>query len=126
MEQRVSEVWLTASVSAGVSPVPSSRVRRLPEPGFRGRAGRLRSQGLVLEACVVMFFALVACLAYWKLVFQGLILVDYDAFVYFYANREYTASRLLEGQLPLWNPYIFAGIPHLANPQSAVFYPGTW
>jgi hypothetical protein len=81
---------------------------------------------LAQHLAVLAFFILVACLAHWKLVLQGLILVDYDAFVYFYANREYTAARLLQGQLPLWNPYIFAGIPHLANPQSAVFYPGTW
>ncbi|MFN0071009.1 MAG: YfhO family protein [Chloroflexota bacterium] len=85
---------------------------------------RIRSGLLDLGA--ILAYVTIASMAHWKLVYQGLILADYDAFVYFYTNREYTAARLLEGQLPLWNPYVFAGIPHLANPQSAVFYPGTW
>lgn len=29
-------------------------------------------------------------------------------------------------ELPLWNPYQGLGTPHLANGQSALFYPGTW
>jgi hypothetical protein len=35
------------------------------------------------------------------------------------------AEHVIGGRLPLWNPYIFAGEPLLANPQSAVFYPGS-
>lgn len=30
------------------------------------------------------------------------------------------------GELPLWNPYIFAGQPFLANAQSGLFYPLNW
>jgi hypothetical protein len=41
----------------------------------------------------------------------------------FYAFAHYEASRLLAGQLPLWNPYAYAGHPFLADVQSAVFYP---
>jgi hypothetical protein len=125
VEQRPPEALLTPG-AADVPSVPSESERIRDEIPRRGRTGRPRPQAVAREAAVVAFFILVACLAHWKLVFQGLILVDYDAFVYFYANREYTAARLLAGQLPLWNPYVFAGIPHLANPQSAVFYPGTW
>lgn len=80
----------------------------------------------LLESGSVIVLLVIAVFAHWQLVVQGLILADYDAFIYFYTNREYTAARLLDGQLPLWNPYVFAGTPHLANPQSAVFYPGTW
>jgi len=38
---------------------------------------------------------------------------------------EYTGQRLADGQLPLWNPYWYAGMPHLAVPSSLVFYPAT-
>ena len=56
----------------------------------------------------------------------GRVLGGYDAFVYFYPLRSYIAETLGQGRLPLWNPYLFAGSPYLANPQTAVFYPGTW
>ena len=56
----------------------------------------------------------------------GRVLGGYDAFVYFYPLRSYIAETVGQGRLPLWNPYLFAGTPYLANPQTAVFYPGTW
>lgn len=34
------------------------------------------------------------------------------------------ADALKEGVAPLWEPYTYAGRPLLANPQTAVFYPG--
>ncbi|MBI4346304.1 MAG: hypothetical protein HY553_05590 [Elusimicrobia bacterium] len=46
-----------------------------------------------------------------------------DLWSYHYPLRHLTAARLQEGQLPLWNPYIFAGVPHAANPQALLFYP---
>jgi len=60
------------------------------------------------------------------LAFGGQVLGGYDAFVYFYPLRSYIMETLGRGQLPLWNPYLFAGSPYLANTQTAVFYPGTW
>ncbi len=35
----------------------------------------------------------------------------------------YQAARLLAGEVPLWNPYNYAGHPFLADTQAAVFYP---
>ncbi len=46
-----------------------------------------------------------------------------DIHRYFYPIRYFTASSMKEGFLPLWNPYLFAGIPNLAALQPAVFYP---
>ncbi|HBY58767.1 MAG TPA: hypothetical protein DEH78_03030 [Solibacterales bacterium] len=34
------------------------------------------------------------------------------------------ADALSEGVMPLWDPYTYCGRPLLANPQTAVFYPG--
>jgi hypothetical protein len=56
----------------------------------------------------------------------GRVLGGYDAFVYFYPLRSFLADSIGQGQLPLWNPYLFTGSPYLANPQTAVFYPGSW
>ncbi len=41
----------------------------------------------------------------------------------FYAFAHYEASRLQAGQLPLWNPFAFAGHPFLADIQAAIYYP---
>lgn len=41
----------------------------------------------------------------------------------FYPGKTVTNEAIKKGKFPLWNPYIFAGSPHLANFQSAVFYP---
>lgn len=61
---------------------------------------------------------------YRGILFQGLILGDYDAFVYFYPLRQYAADALKQGHFPLWNPYYFLGAPFFANIQTAVLYPG--
>jgi hypothetical protein len=40
-----------------------------------------------------------------------------------YVWEVYTRSVLAQGMLPHWNPYHFAGTPHLADPQTNVLYP---
>ena len=40
-----------------------------------------------------------------------------------YAWEVYTRTVLGEGRLPFWNPYHFAGTPHLPDPQTTVLYP---
>ncbi|MBI5123512.1 YfhO family protein [Candidatus Roizmanbacteria bacterium] len=40
-----------------------------------------------------------------------------------YPWKYFTIQSLKSGQLPFWNPYNFAGNPHIANFQSAVFSP---
>lgn len=37
--------------------------------------------------------------------------------------REFAMASLRTGQIPLWNPYNYAGAPFLGNGQSAVLYP---
>ncbi len=44
----------------------------------------------------------------------------------FYAWDTFSASELGAGRFPLWNPHNALGVPHLANMQTAVFYPLSW
>lgn len=60
---------------------------------------------------------------FWKIVFTNLILVGLDVFTYFYPYKAYAAEVVRQGRLPLWNPYLFLGVPFLANAQTALFYP---
>lgn len=70
---------------------------------------------------------LLFCLAiYHQLALAGRVLVSFDALAYFYPNLAYLGASLREGRLPLWNPYLFAGVPFLANSQTGVFYPPNW
>jgi len=63
---------------------------------------------------------------YYRLLFTNRVLASGDILLYFYPYRDYAAAALRQGQIPLWNPYIFLGVPFLANPQAAVLYPLHW
>ncbi|MFZ5918272.1 MAG: YfhO family protein [Chloroflexota bacterium] len=63
---------------------------------------------------------------FWKILLTNLILSGVDVFTYFYPYRDYAAEALRQGRWPLWNPYLFLGVPFLANSQAAVLYPLHW
>jgi hypothetical protein len=70
---------------------------------------------VALLALAVIFF--------WKIALTNLILAGVDVFTYFTPFKAYAAKVLRAGRLPLWNPYLFMGVPFLANIQTAVLYP---
>jgi hypothetical protein len=49
-----------------------------------------------------------------------------DTQAYFYPYHVLPAALLRRGELPLWNPYTFSGLPLLADGQTALFYPVSW
>lgn len=50
---------------------------------------------------------------------------DITAYVSFY--RAFIGTTILNGQgIPLWNPYIFSGIPLIGNPQAQLLCPFVW
>ncbi len=73
---------------------------------------------LMLAALTIVFF--------WKVALTNLIMVGVDIFTYFYPYRAAVNEALAHGTLPLWNPYLFMGVPLLANGQAGVFYPLNW
>jgi hypothetical protein len=99
----------------------------------------LRFTGL-LSGLLVVFF--------WSAVFQGRVVYPFDFLeqflpwsgdgagvsgpqnslladqpLQFYPWLVFNAEHLRSGRLPLWNPHGAAGVPHLANHQSAVLFP---
>jgi len=47
-----------------------------------------------------------------------------DQYIAGYAFREFAASTLrTTGQFPLWNPYLFGGMPYIAAMHGDIFYP---
>ncbi|MCL6647933.1 MAG: YfhO family protein [Chloroflexi bacterium] len=113
------------SPAATLAPAPQ------PSPGLRlacwrasERLALLRAAGLDLLVVLALASATVA--AFWQLVLPGRIMAGYDLVTYFYPYREVVNAALREGRLPLWNPWLFLGVPLLANIQTAVLYPFTW
>lgn len=45
-----------------------------------------------------------------------------DMLYYSYPVRNFAATSMAMGQMPLWNPYTFNGMPFFADIQTAVFY----
>jgi hypothetical protein len=70
--------------------------------------------------------ALFVATLYYPLLFTNRVLASGDILLYVYPHRDYAATTLAAGHIPLWNPYIFMGAPFLANPQTAVLYPLHW
>jgi hypothetical protein len=62
----------------------------------------------------------------WPLGLTNRVLAGLDAFTYFEPYWAYRNAALSAGRMPLWNPYIFLGVPFLANLQAAVLYPLHW
>src|SRR5450830_953565 len=63
-------------------------------------------------------------LGYPALVGKFLVNPDSDQYIAGYAFREF-AARTLEatGHFPLWNPYLFGGMPFVAAMHGDIFYP---
>ncbi len=43
----------------------------------------------------------------------------------FHPSVAYGAEEIRAGRFPLWNPYVFGGVPFFANPQTALLFPLT-
>lgn len=43
-----------------------------------------------------------------------------------YVWKQYVRETLAKGDIPLWNPHLFAGAPFLANGQHSMYYPFSW
>jgi hypothetical protein len=89
-----------------------------------GRAPQtLRVWSETLRVWPIVLLGLLSIAFYRHIALSNRILSGGDAFTYFYPYRAYAAEAIRSGSIPLWNPYLFLGVPFLANPQAAVFYP---
>jgi hypothetical protein len=91
---------------------PANTTAALPAPRFAfGWAS------LVYALCTLS-------LAYPALAGRFLVNSHSDQYVAGYAFREFAASTLrATGQFPLWNPYLFGGMPYIAAMHGDIFYP---
>lgn len=60
------------------------------------------------------------------IIFRGKALVWGTVSTQFIPWWDYAWDTLLQGRIPLWNPWVGMGAPLVANYQSAIFYPPYW
>jgi hypothetical protein len=74
--------------------------------------------------------AVIICLAPFIYFFAAtsgqVVLSPDDAMVFYLPMRVAVARTVLDGEFPLWNPYMFGGMPLFANIQSGVLFPLNW
>jgi hypothetical protein len=89
-------------------------------------AGEHRARTRLITLLSVLGLVALCVLFFWQLVFTDMILARGDTYRYFYPYWDARDAALRAGQLPLWTPDIFMGVPLLANPQIGTFYPPNW
>ena len=77
----------------------------------------------LLCGCGILLLTL---LFFHQLAFSGKILARGDTFKYFYPYWDARNTAYRAGELPLWSPELFMGVPLLANPQLGTYYPPNW
>jgi len=86
--------------------------------GFWDRLAGPRTVFLGLAAAVLLF--------YFKPLFSGNASIQWDAVDVQYSAQNYLSEMLHAGKLPHWTPYVYSGMPFLADPQVGAWYPLNW
>ena len=88
------------------------KTRQRPQSGTPWEPSDLQSVGFLAAMTAVFFLKILLGNAHL-----------WEDFVYqWYPFRQYAASALASGEIPLWNPYTVNGMPFLAEIQTEVFY----
>lgn len=77
---------------------------------------------------MLLSIAVISCyvaIAFHDILFTGQTFFARDLTYLFHPWRTYAAECIQKGEIPLWNPYAYCGMPFMANMQSAVWYPFT-
>ncbi|MCP4543681.1 MAG: YfhO family protein [Chloroflexi bacterium] len=84
--------------------------------------------GWIIRAWPLGALALLCIAFYWDVLWLSAdrIVAGNDLTNMFLHWLRFAVSSVQRGQFPLWNPYLFSGVPFVANPQPALFYPPTW
>jgi hypothetical protein len=72
----------------------------------------------MLAACVLVF--------YWTPLTSPTASIQWDAADLHYPLERYFADHVRSGALPHWTPFVYAGYPFLAYPETGAWYPLNW
>lgn len=92
----------------------------------RSAGGDRRLAGVRADIAALVIVGFFAAAPYWRILAPPpwrAWFVDGDFVDQFFAFARFETARLAAGELPLWNPYAYAGSPFWADVQAAVAYP---
>jgi hypothetical protein len=90
------------------------------------RAPGKESSGGWARIITAFTLAILPVIFFYPVVLGKGILAPGDAWNLILGNRILIGEMIRNGELPLWNPYLFGGMPLLAAIVSGAFYPSTW
>jgi hypothetical protein len=73
-------------------------------------------------AQVLVFLAIVWTALAWPWL-SGAVAIPWDAKAHFQPQLSFLAQSIARGEWPFWTPFVFAGSPQIADPQSLIFAP---
>ena len=97
-----------------------------PKPGAstHGEAPLFGSRATLISVLLIVAAGLIF---FWRLIFLGEILTGGDVLAGAAIFEDYAVKQIAQGHLPLWNPYIFSGMPFFDSMTwSAFVYPSYW
>lgn len=70
-----------------------------------------------VQTLLTAFFVylVISCLFFWRVILNAEVLFFGDTLLQRVPSMVFWKEQVLQLKLPLWNPYIFAGVPHLAD-----------
>src|SRR5882724_7186182 len=75
---------------------------------------------------IAIGFAIAVLCFYFTPLFDSTASIQWDTVDTHYTPQKYFADSLYAGRLPFWTPYLFSGMPFLADPQVGAWYPLNW
>ncbi|MGH7739145.1 MAG: YfhO family protein [bacterium] len=78
------------------------------------------------QGAVIIGIGYLLSLVFWAIRLKGHSVAFMDSLEYTFPEKWVNLQLWRAGHIPLWNPWIACGVPHLANLQSAPFYPLFW
>jgi hypothetical protein len=78
---------------------------------------------LASDRVIFAGLALAVLLFYFKPLFNDGVAIQWDAVDYQYSAQKYLADSLHSARLPFWTPYVFSGMPFLADPPTGRLVP---
>jgi hypothetical protein len=70
--------------------------------------------------------SLVCTIYFFHEYFSRRVYIPFDLTSFHFPLADYAFRAIRHGRFPEWDPSNYGGMPFAANPQVALFYPGTW
>ena len=104
----------------------ASKKRERKGPAPSGPAASTTWERLASPRTIFLGLTAAVLLFYFRPLFSSNASIQWDAVDVQYSAQNYLSEMLHAGKLPHWTPYVYSGMPLLADPQVGAWYPLNW